>query len=127
MLFSVDPVTCTLTAQQTPSSQAWRQKGSLIPVSSSNLLPLVPLEYSHPSGTFVRRSDLHLSTRMAKEKASAALFDQLQKAIESGEGDEIVGKLKVHSFTGHPPDGDVTSPNVTLWLHGASCITEHIT
>jgi hypothetical protein len=32
---------------------------------------------------------------MAKEKASAALFDQLQKAIESGEGDDIVGKLKV--------------------------------
>ena len=32
---------------------------------------------------------------MAKEKASASLFDQLSKAVESGEGDEIVGKLKV--------------------------------
>ena len=32
---------------------------------------------------------------MAKEKASAGLFDQLSKAVESGEGDEIVGKLKV--------------------------------
>ena len=32
---------------------------------------------------------------MGKEKASAGLFDQLSKAVESGEGDEIVGKLKV--------------------------------
>lgn len=32
---------------------------------------------------------------MAKEKASAALFDQLQTAIEGGEGEEIVGKVKV--------------------------------
>ncbi|CAL5225513.1 g8343 [Coccomyxa viridis] len=31
---------------------------------------------------------------MAKEKASAALFDQLQTAIEGGEGEEIVGKVK---------------------------------
>lgn len=35
--------------------------------------------------------------RMGKEKASAALFDQLQAAIEGGEGEEIVGKLKVRS------------------------------
>lgn len=32
---------------------------------------------------------------MGKEKASAALFDQLQAAIEGGEGDDIVGKMKV--------------------------------
>ena len=32
---------------------------------------------------------------MGKEKASAALFDQLQTAIEGGEGEEIVGKVKV--------------------------------
>lgn len=32
---------------------------------------------------------------MAKEKASAALFDQLQTAIEGGEGEELVGKVKV--------------------------------
>jgi hypothetical protein len=32
---------------------------------------------------------------MGKDKASAALFDQLQKAIESGEGEDIVGKMKV--------------------------------
>ncbi|BDA40697.1 g6529 [Coccomyxa elongata] len=31
---------------------------------------------------------------MGKEKASAALFDQLQAAIEGGEGDDIVGKMK---------------------------------
>lgn len=31
---------------------------------------------------------------MGKEKASAALFDQLQTAIEGGEGEEIVGKVK---------------------------------
>ncbi|CAK0734671.1 hypothetical protein CVIRNUC_000465 [Coccomyxa viridis] len=31
---------------------------------------------------------------MGKEKASAALFDQLQSAIEGGEGEEIVGKVK---------------------------------
>ncbi len=33
--------------------------------------------------------------KMGKEKASAALFDQLQAAIEGGEGDDIVGKMKV--------------------------------
>ena len=33
---------------------------------------------------------------MGKEKASAALFDQLQTAIEGGEGEEIVGKVKVN-------------------------------
>ena len=36
---------------------------------------------------------------MAKEKASAALFDQLQTAIEGGEGEEIVGKVKVCSLS----------------------------
>ena len=37
---------------------------------------------------------------MGKEKASAALFDQLQAAIEGGEGDDIVGKMKVRSVSG---------------------------
>ena len=36
---------------------------------------------------------------MAKEKASAALFDQLQTAIEGGEGEEIVGKVKVRELS----------------------------
>ncbi|KAK9827970.1 hypothetical protein WJX81_003031 [Elliptochloris bilobata] len=31
---------------------------------------------------------------MAKPKQSAALFDQLDKAIQGGEGDEVVGKMK---------------------------------
>lgn len=37
---------------------------------------------------------------MGKEKASAALFDQLQAAIEGGEGDDIVGKMKVRLVFG---------------------------
>ena len=36
---------------------------------------------------------------MAKEKASAALFDQLQTAIAGGEGEEIVGKVKVNQLS----------------------------
>lgn len=37
--------------------------------------------------------------KMAKPKASAALFDQLDKAIKGGEGDDIVGKMKVTTHT----------------------------
>ena len=36
---------------------------------------------------------------MAKPKQSAALFDQLDKAIQGGEGDEVVGKMKVCTDT----------------------------
>ena len=36
---------------------------------------------------------------MAKPKQSAALFDQLDKAIQGGEGDEVVGKMKVCAET----------------------------
>ena len=49
---------------------------------------------------------------MSKEKASAALFDQLQKAIESGEGDDIVGKLKVTPWATSSLGGNVTVQNV---------------
>jgi hypothetical protein len=32
---------------------------------------------------------------MAKPKQAAALFEQLDKAIQGGEGDELAGKMKV--------------------------------
>ncbi len=48
--------------------------------------------------TFIARNIGQLKLEMGKEKASAALFDQLQAAIEGGEGEEIVGKMKVRRF-----------------------------
>ena len=53
---------------------------------------------------------------MGKEKASAALFDQLQTAIEGGEGEEIVGKVKVGSRQSSIAVlNRLISPIVSIW------------
>ena len=61
-----------------------------------------------------------LCPRMPSEKASAALFDQLQKAIESGEGDEVVGKLKVRPQDPLMCLEDMTIPDVTSRMQSQS-------
>ena len=52
---------------------------------------------------------------MAKPKQAAALFEQLDKAIQGGEGDELAGKMKV----GRPCR---CLPNLGRWggAHGAA-------
>ena len=43
---------------------------------------------------------------MAKPKQAAALFEQLDKAIQGGEGDELAGKMKVGRLSSAQPGRD---------------------